>query len=436
MDRSFVLRCALPFALIAFASAASVRAQTPLSLEAALTLAQERSRQLVAQGAAATAAREMAVAAGQRPDPTLKAGISNLPVDGADRFSLSRDFMTMRSIGVMQEMTREDKRRARSARFQREAESADAMRALALVNLRRETAMAWLDRHFAERQRELLQAQRAETALQIEAAESAYRGGRGAQADVFAARTAVAALDDRLRQLELQRDTAVTRLTRWIGAAAEAPLAAAPDLSRTRFEHEADLSASLQHHPELDLMARQEAVAQAEADVARSSKRSDWSVELMFSQRGSAYSNMVSINLAVPLQWDAANRQDREVSARDASVEQARALREEATREHVAQTRAWLQQWQSGRHRLAHYDVTLLPLAAERTRAALAAYRGGSGALSAVLEARRNEIEQRSERLRIEMETAAVWAQLQYLIPDAHERLPQPASARTPEAAR
>ncbi len=59
----------------------------------------------------------------------------------------------------------------------------------------------------------------------------------------------------------------------------------------------------------------------------------------------------------------------------------------------------------------------LIPLAAERTRAALAAYRGGGAPLSAVLEARRMEIDTRLERMRLEMENAGVWAQLEYLIP-------------------
>ena len=63
----------------------------------------------------------------------------------------------------------------------------------------------------------------------------------------------------------------------------------------------------------------------------------------------------------------------------------------------------------------------LIPLAAERTRAALAAYRGGGGTLAAVLEARRMEIDTRMERLRLEMETAALWAQLEYLIPAEHD---------------
>ena len=160
-------------------------------------------------------------------------------------------------------------------------------------------------------------------------------------------------------------------------------------------------------------MVKQEEMARADADIAQSNKRADWSVELMYSQRGPAYSNMVSVNVSIPLQWDQKNRQDREVAAKLAVVEQMRAEREEATREHVAETLGWLQEWQSDRDRLARYDSELIVLAAERTRAAMAAYRGGSGALSAVLDARRMEIDTRMERLRLEMETARLWAQLE-----------------------
>src|SRR3954471_6099881 len=137
--------CAALLALLA-AAAFPVRAADSLSLDEALRLAQERSRQLVAQDASATASREMAVAAGTRPDPVLKAGINNLPVNGPDRFSVTNDFMTMRSIGVMQDLTRNAKLKARSARFEREAEAALAARELALANLQRDTAIAWLDR--------------------------------------------------------------------------------------------------------------------------------------------------------------------------------------------------------------------------------------------------------------------------------------------------
>ena len=169
------------------------------------------------------------------------------------------------------------------------------------------------------------------------------------------------------------------------------------------------------------MMAGQEAMARAEADIARRNQRPDWSVELMFSQRGPAYSNMVSVNVSIPLQLNRKNLQDRELTAKLAVVTQLRAQREEAVREHLAQVQGWRLEWQGDRDRLAHFDATLIPLAAERTRAALATYRGGGGALAAVLDARRSEIDTRMDRLRLETEAAARWAQLEYLVPPAHE---------------
>ncbi|MDA8254298.1 MAG: TolC family protein [Betaproteobacteria bacterium] len=411
---SFVLALALAIA------APSTQAGNALNFDQALRLAQDRSRQLPAQDAAATAAREMAVAAGQLPDPTLKVGVDNLPINGPDQFSLSRDFMTQRSIGMAQEFTRDDKRRARAARFDREAEAAQAGGALALANLQRDAAIAWLDRHYQERLREVLASQRDEARLQIDAAETAYRGGKGSQADVFAARTAAAQIDDRIAQAERQVATTRIQLARWVGDAATQPLGTPPATDTVRLDA-ADLETRLAHHPQIAVMVKQEEMAEADVQLARANRKADWSAELMFSQRGPAYSNMVSVNVSIPLQWDRKNRQDRELAAKLATAEQMRAQRDEASREHVAEALAMLEEWQSNRERLKRYDTSLIPLAADRTRAAIAAYRGGTAILSAVLDARRAEIDVRIERVRLEMETARLWAQLNYLIPAGHD---------------
>jgi len=396
----------------------------------ALNLAQARSRALAAQDSAVTAAQEMASAAGQLPDPTLKLGINNLPINGEDQFSLTRDFMTMRAVGVMQEFTREDKRQARASRFAREAESAVAGRAVALANLQRDTAQAWLSRYYQERLRALLVSQRDEALLQVEAADTAYRTGRGAQADAFAARSAVAQIEDRMAQSARQLATANTRLARWVGAVTDTATDPLPRMDTVPWSG-TELAARLAYHPELAMMEKQEQVAAAEADLARANKKPDWTAEVMFSQRGPAYSNMVSINFSLPLQWDHGKRQDRELAAKLATVEQLRAQREEATRQHLADVQTLLQEWQSNRARITRFDNTQIPLAKERTLAALAAYRGGGGSsnggagggtLTAVLEARRMELDTRMERIRLDMETALLWAQLNYLIPAHAER--------------
>lgn len=410
--------------LIGACLALQAQAQEGLGLERALQLAQERSPQGIAQERAISAARDMAVAAGQRPDPILKLGINNLPINGPDRGSLSRDFMTMRSVGVMQEFTREDKRLARSKRYEQEAQANEAEQTLARAHLRRDTAIAWLNCFYLERMLGLLASQRDETRLQIDAAEAAYRGGKAAQADVFAARALVAQLEDRVAQAQRQVAVAKTQLGRWVGDTASSGVLG-PQVSRTDIshlpEHPVDSENIVQRHPELVLMARQEGMAQAEVEGARANKQADWSAELMLNHRGAAYSNMVSLNVSVPLQWDSANRQDRELAAKLAIVDQMRAQREDATREHLAQIQVMQQEWRSGRERLARYDSTLTPLAVQRTQAALTAYRAGTGTLTSVLEARRAAIDTQMERLRLEMDNAQVWAQLTYLIPSDHD---------------
>jgi outer membrane protein TolC len=152
--------------------------------------------------------------------------------------------------------------------------------------------------------------------------------------------------------------------------------------------------------------------------VAQANRQPDWSVALMYNQRGSAYSNMISLNVSVPLQWDRVDRQDREVAAKLALLDQARAEREDKVRAHAAEVRQMIAEWENDRERHARYERELLPLAAQRTEATLAAYRGAKANLADVLLARRGEIDVRVQSLQLEMDTARVWAQLNFLYPD------------------
>jgi outer membrane protein TolC len=158
--------------------------------------------------------------------------------------------------------------------------------------------------------------------------------------------------------------------------------------------------------------------AQTEARLAAANRKADWSVEAMYSQRGSAYSNMVSLGVSVPLQWDQGNRQDRELAARLAQVDEARAKYEEMLRSHDAEIRSLLNDWRNGKERVTRYRDQLIPLARQRSEAALTGYRTGKGDLAAALASRRDELDTRIQALSVESEAARAWAQLNFLIPD------------------
>lgn len=387
-----------------------------LTLPEAQQLALQRTRQLAVHDLSADAARQMAVAAGQLPDPVLKAGIDNLPVSGGERFSLGADFMTMRRIGISQELTSADKRRRRAELYQEEAGKALAARSVAAARIERETALAWLECHFAREVEKLIVEQVVQARNEIDAAEAAYRGGRGSLADITAARGALAAVQDSASEAAQRSRSAALMLARWTGAEAAAGLGDPPVMDTLRIDA-ASLETVLSHHPEIAVLTQQERIARAEANLAEAGKKLDWSVEVAFQQRGSGYSNMVSVGVSMPLQWDRPHRQDRELAAKLAMADAAKAEREENQRGHLVEIRSLMNEWESGRERYRRYAEELLPLARQRTEATLSAYRGGKASLSDLLTARRGETDAGLRALQLQAQTARLWAQLNYLLP-------------------
>jgi outer membrane protein TolC len=406
--------CAAVFGLLAASS--TTAAEAPLTLAEAQRRAISHSRQLPAKDFAVTASREAAVAAGQLPDPVLKLGVDNLPASGPDRFNLNKDFMTMRRVGVMQEITRDDKRRLRSERLTQTADKSLDEKDVVAAAIERDTALAWLDLYYAKAMSAVIEEQGMQANLEIRASDGAYRAGRGSQADVFAARSAVAGFEDRNSEYKRRILNAQTMLARWIGTGADLPLAEKPDMDVIRLDP-ATLESQLAHHPEIAVSNRQVDIAETEARLAQANKKSDWSVEVAFQQRGPAYSNMVSVGVSIPFQWDQKNRQDREVSAKLSMVDQAKSERDEMLRDHVAQTRVMINEWNNDRERAGRYARDLVPLAAQRTLATITAYTGGKASLSEVLAARRNEIDVRLQALQLQADTARIWAQLNFLLP-------------------
>ena len=388
-------------------------AQNVLSLTDAQRLAVARSRQLAGQDAAVAADRDMAVSAAQNPDPVLRVGIDNLPVDGADQFSIGRDFMTMRRIGVMQEFTREDKRLLRGERYEREADKIFVEKAAMTLVIQRDTALAWLDRHYAEASAALIDEQIRQARDEIEAAGSAYRADRGSQSDVLASRAALVELQDRASEIARRVRTAKIALVREVGEPGDLPLAERPMIDHIPIDP-GSLDEHIAMHPEIVVLAKQEDLAETEARLAQVNKQPDWSVELSYALRGPQFSNMASVGISIPLQWDQANRQDREVAAKLAQADQVRAQREDAVRTETAELGSMIVEWDSARERQARLEHELVPLATEHTQAELSAYRSGKSSLNNVLAARRNEVDARLQTLQMEAEAARLWAQLNF----------------------
>ena len=140
----------MPFA------ASSQSSQSLLSLDEAVRIGLKASPRLAAQVAAINAADALVGRASELPDPKLRFGIDNLPVQGDDAFRYDRDFMTMRRIGIAQDLPASAKRQARAARALREHDLQQATLAAQRTVLARDVAAAWLDVYTAEQSARVL----------------------------------------------------------------------------------------------------------------------------------------------------------------------------------------------------------------------------------------------------------------------------------------
>ncbi|MCE7521890.1 TolC family protein [Alloalcanivorax xenomutans] len=392
-------------------------AAAPLSLEQALRLAETRSQALQAQDAAALAARHQSHAAERLPDPMLQLSLANVPVDGPSRFSLDEDPMTMRSVGLAQTFTRKAKRQARSQRFKRQAEEAETGRGVRLATMRQQTAQAWFAYYYQQRLHELLLRQRRLAAEQVEAQRSAYGSGQASLSEVLEAQTLEAEIGTRLYDASAAVDAAKARLARWVGTLETDRLAIPPALDQTR------ITAHLSDHkpdalPSLARISAQRRSALADADVARAEARADLTWSLMYTQRSEPFSDLASIGVSFPLQWNKKNRQQRQVAAKLAEADRLAAEHEEHLREHLMEVDVLLAQWRSNLKQLRDYEEKLIPLAAQRSASTLSAYRGNNTSLASVLKARLDELATATEKLNLEARTAELWSELEFLVPD------------------
>lgn len=387
-----------------------------LTLNEALRLSLQRAPLAKAAEASVQASREAAARADQLPDPTLKVGIDNVPVAGPDRFSTTRDFMTMRRVGIEQQWVSSNKRAARAERAQRAVGMEEGNYLESVAKIRDETARAWVNVLYSQRALALLKAMEKATAEDFAAMKAAHRGAKATASDVVQAQLTLAQAQDATRKAEQDLTNARIGLARWTVN----PVEAVADESPSLVSHVANLPMEEleKSHPMVLSARRAIDLADADTAVASRERRPDWTVEAGFSQRGSQYSNMVSIGVSIPLPVNRAQRQDRDVAEKSALGTKARLQYEDALREIQTEIRSQATTLTSLKERLAFFNSQLLPPASSQVDLATAAYRAGTGSLSAVFNARKMLLEKQLQATELEKEAALTWARLEHhLVP-------------------
>ncbi len=386
------------------------RAAETLSLAQALRLAESGSPALLAKDSERAALLDEAVVARTRPDPILSLGFINLPVTTAARLKFNADDQTMKIVGLAQELTGRRKRDARGAALRERAAVTVAEQDELRSQLRAAVGAAWFDAAFATRAGVLLHELEAAARLDRVAAVAAYRGGQKPRGDIADADLQLAAIEDRLMVNARELAVAQARLGRWLGNDLTTTVGPMPELAQLP-------GATTVAHPAVALAAARERAAQADIRVASAERHVDPTIEAGFGQRDGGRSQMLSLTVKLPLQFNRRGRQDVMVAARTATAAQFAAERDDSTRAAASEIDAAVAAWRIDRERVRHHADVMEPAADAKVDAAVARYRGGGGTLADVIAARRTRFDVSLETLAIEAEVARSWTALAALVP-------------------
>ena len=408
---------ALGTLLPAAALAATPTAVPALTLAEAerLALAEEPGREALLERARAFS--DTAVAAAQLPDPQLQFGAANLPLETGD---FRTEAMTHMRLGVRQAFPPRAQRRAASeralagSREQRAAAEAREREALKAVR------NAWLDVYVEERSLALVAESDALFADLVAVARSQYAVGRRNQQDVLRAELEQSSLDGRQIAIEQRQSVARSRLARWVGAHAQAaPLAELPHW--TSPPALAALRAGLATHPAVAAAAARLEAAEAALDMARSSYRPSWSVDVSYAYRdgalpnGAPRSDLFSVTASVGLPLFTANRQDRRAAAAEAEQRAAQASLDDLRRGLEGELSGEYARWQALTRRVALHEGTIRPQADANAAAALSSYRSEAGDFADMMRAYIDDLQVRLASVALRVERRRSHAELAYL---------------------
>jgi cobalt-zinc-cadmium efflux system outer membrane protein len=386
--------------LPAFAHAA------PLTLGQALDLAIQRSESTRSARAGARSAAESARAAGQLSDPTLQAGIDNLPVQGSGAFKTTSDSMTMRRIGISQEWPSSQKREARQAAAGAVAAREDVQVQAAVADTRLQTALTYLDAFYAGEALKLTALMEHHAHEELEASKARVSSASGSSQDVLALTSARGMAEDESEEVRQQQNQAAVALQRWVGTRSD-------DLAPPVMPPAPGEDGYVASNPQVAAARLDVNVAKGAVTVAQNERTANWTWQVSYGQR-TGYSDMVSVGVSIPLQIAPAQRQDRETASKLALVDKAEADLAEASRAATAEYLALTSDVQRLQQRIERYRTSVVAPAQRRIEVAIAGYASNQVTLMTLFEARHAEVDAQWKLLSLQRDLAKAQAQLAY----------------------
>ena len=388
--------------------------RAPLTLAEAEDIALRDEPGLSEFRATADALTEQSVAAGQLPDPMLRLGLANYPINGGN---FRTEGMTQAQLGIRQTFPRGRLRSMSTAQFSALATAQREFRQARMRSVLAATRTAWLEIYYWQRAEQVLAESRPLFVDLLNVTQSMYAVGRKTQSDVLRAELELRRLDDRLIDATRSRSAAQGGLSQWLAKDAYRPPAnKLPDWEQ--LPQLTVLQENLASHPRLYAADAQIEARRAQVGIAEEKGKPGWALDIGYGYRdgllpnGEPRSDFVSLSVVIDLPMFRKNRQDRDLAAALSARRAAASGKQRVAADLRSQLNIEYAQWTELTRRLALYEIDILGLSASRAEAAMLAYQSESGDFSDVMSGQIDLLNTRLEHIRIQVSRAQSYAVL------------------------
>ena len=385
-----------------------------LSLAEAESLAIQSEPGQASLLASAEAYQELSISAGQLPDPKLRAGLANYPLESGN---FSTEGMTQLQLGVRQAFPAGNTRAVNTRQFQSRAlemhEKAESRERDVLSSVRH----TWLETYYWTRALGLVSESRRYFTDLVSLTQDLYAVGAKDQQDVLRSELELSRIDERLISIDKQILSSQAQLSQWIGTDATRPLASnLPDW--THLPSSDELHANLLTHPTVKASLARVDVQNSSIDLAKANYKPGWAIDAGYAYRdgrlptGESRSDFISVGVSVDLPLFTKNRQDRKLSA---AVNQRRAAtesHEQLVRGLSSQLNAEIARWESLQRRMNLYETQIIVQTKEQAQAALLAYQNNTGDFAEVMRGYIANLNAQLDYDRLQVERAQSYALL------------------------
>tara|TARA_R110000737_G_scaffold52071_4_gene73516 strand:+ start:18639 stop:20096 length:1458 start_codon:yes stop_codon:yes gene_type:complete len=427
-----------------------MNANTPLSFEKAIRAAQINDPWLTGNVHKQRAIESMSIAVNTLPDPKVTIGLANLPTNG---FDFGQEGMTQAKVGVSQMFPRGDSLDIKSKQLKTQSEAFPYQRKDRESKVAVTVGSLWLDAYQVQQSIALIERNRSLFEQLADVAEASYSSalGKTRQQDIVRAQLELTRLEDRLDQLEQQKNRYEGMFAQWLttfsaetSAEYEAPLGSdfslhnivldqlLPQIEllnseliyKESWHKPEDLVPYFSNHPAVVAIEKKVNASKAGIKLAKQKYKPEWAVNASYGYRGddpmgTSRADLFSVGVTFDLPLFTENRQDKEVQSAISETEAAKT-------EKLLLLRQLLGVYSSAKGRLLRlidrqnlYKNKLLPQIYDQAEASLTAYTNDDGDFSEVVRSRIAVLNAEIDELTLNVEEQKIRLELNYLFVDS-----------------